>query len=72
MIPIFVKICILNVTYVSNFISIFVLYSTGNYATFGGTLKFPEFLFVNTAICANFLLEKSGIEFSCVSVNFIV
>ena len=26
--------------------------------------KFPEFLFVDTATCADFLLEKSGTEFS--------
>ena len=66
MIPKFVKVCILNIAYVSNFISIFVEYSAGNYATFEGkgTLMFPEFLFVNTTICANFFLEKSGIEFS--------
>ena len=35
-------------------------------------LKFSEFMFADTAICANFLMEKSGIEFNYLCVNFMV
>ena len=42
----------------------------GKYATFGGKgmLKFPEFLFVNTAICANFFWRTSGTEIIFLSI----
>ena len=48
--------------------------SSTAYVTFGGKsmLKFPEFLFADAAICANFFLEKIGIEFSYLFVNFMV
>ena len=34
-------------------------------------LKFSEFLLVNTSVCANFLLEKSGIEFIAVFLSIL-
>ena len=54
--------------------AILIYYSIGNGTTFWDncTLKLPKFLFTDTTIFVNFLLEKSGIEFSYLFVNLLV